>query len=202
MKAKKTFRFLSILFLFSIFEVAKSSQITCTKNLPRTLYTKNLLCVENQFNKKNLGPSFLPHALTIIILMDISLINKLIIDIIAGNYESAFVTIGILVMPLILISSYIVHHKKLNKLKALDEIVEKLAKNIQKHANENFEKKCLICLSDEEMNLYMNLTCGHFYHKECLSKWLNVSVKNSYESIFKCVVCKKCLIKLELQKNE
>ena len=56
-----------------------------------------------------------------------------------------------------------------------------------KFTNELYDKECTICLEDfNENELLYELTCKHYYHKECIDDWL--SKKNT------CPLCRLNLL--------
>lgn len=200
MQTKKTSFLLSILFGFSIIFNIKSSEMTTQENAPKILYAKNLLHTNNQFKNKNLGPTFFPMGMAMFIIIYLPIAYQLIADICKVNYEDIPLKIGLLVMPLFLIFSCInARYKNTNKFESLNEIVDILSEEVTQSINKNCDKECLVCLNnDNNQPLYVNFTCGHFYHKECLSKWINTATKDQNPATLKCVVCKKSLIKLLL----
>ncbi|PIN20350.1 hypothetical protein CDL12_06941 [Handroanthus impetiginosus] len=56
-------------------------------------------------------------------------------------------------------------------------------------------QECSICLSEFELNAEVNhLSCGHFFHKSCLEKWLN------YWNIT-CPLCRNYLVPQEVEED-
>lgn len=57
-------------------------------------------------------------------------------------------------------------------------------KNKIKYCN-NFNRldKCSICLDNFVINKVLKLECNHFFHKDCIYKWLNVDLR--------CPLCRK-----------
>jgi Ring finger domain len=53
---------------------------------------------------------------------------------------------------------------------------------------EETNKECLICLEEQKMGSYAcKLACGHLYHKQCLTEWLEKHC--SCESYGSCIIC-------------
>lgn len=81
----------------------------------------------------------------------------------------------------------------IKKVLSSQKILKQLNKlsNIPVPKDKNID--CGICLQNVEIGTMLN--CGHFYHKKCLSKWLNQG-----EGQKKCPVC-RAVISFEEKKN-
>ncbi len=205
MNNKISANFLVLLFgistTLSVQQLKSMEQVS--KNLSKVIYAKDLV---SNYNDKYIDD---PEDLGAIKGLSVAQL-MMAIGCIVGCIECITTTDHIPII--IFLGSYIVctliklHYsykvslkRKFDALSALDEIVENLANEKPNLENKNYDKECLICLSDATENpLYINCRCSHYYHEHCLKTWLNQARMDNNEDIFKCIKCKKILNKLVL----
>ena len=80
---------------------------------------------------------------------------------------------------------YFFYLKKKNNITDID--VQKYLNELETEKEQQINFECPICLEtlDDDENLHI-IQCNHAYHKECLEKWIQTSVKNRY---YKCPLC-------------